>query len=254
MKELIFSNNLEKQDKMLLNRIYDKYIESVEADKVTSTIFLNKFELQIVKENLLNKIDGYIIFKDEFERCTILFNLENLIEICKYVSCLLISNLGSDGISHRDVLGSLMSLGIKREMIGDIYISNDKIYVYIKKEVEQYILENLSLIKRNRIRIEQFDVNVKVNNDAIGKEVNILVPSLRLDNILSEVLRLSRSKTEEILDSHIVYINYKDCDKKDKKVCIGDVITIRGKGRITIVSDEGINKKGKNILKVILNF
>ena len=63
------------------------------------------------------------------------------------------------------------------------------------------------------------------------EEIKIIVPSLRLDNIVSDLARTSRSKAAQIMNQERVFINGQNETKLSKQVKLNDVITIRGKGR-----------------------
>ena len=82
------------------------------------------------------------------------------------------------------------------------------------------------------------------------EEVNIIVPSLRLDSIVSDLAKTSRSKAVEILAQERVFVNGQNETKPSKIIKIGDIITIRGKGRFVIKEMKGNTRSGRNILLV----
>jgi len=80
-------------------------------------------------------------------------------------------------------------------------------------------------------------------------EISSVIISLRLDNIVSILARTSRSKAVDILDQERVFVNAKLETKPSKQLNVGDVITIRGKGKFEFKRIEGMSKKGRYIVK-----
>ena len=95
------------------------------------------------------------------------------------------------------------------------------IEMYIYKYISKYVMYPVNKL------IESAE-EIKV------EEMNIIVPSLRLDNFVSDLARTSRSKAVQIIDSERVFINGQNETKASKQVKLGDVITIRGKGRFVV--------------------
>jgi len=88
---------------------------------------------------------------------------------------------------------------------------------------------------KNRIKVE----NIK-----------IIVPSLRLDNFVSDLARTSRSKAVQIIDSERVFINGQNETKASKQIKLGDVITVRGKGRFVVKEFSGSTRSGRTVVIV----
>lgn len=249
-----------KEDKILLFKILDKINECINNNKSICTNFFNLSEIDLIKQNIeypyiyiddkMKFIDRKVIIisnkevKDEVELLDIINDNIAFIKIT-YNKFDLVKN-----ISHRDILGSILSLGIKREYIGDIYINENYSYVIVKKEIENMVLKNINKIKNisvklDSVNMEQIDVGI-LN----GIEKNILVSSMRLDSIIANSLNITRNMTNEIIEEKRVYINWKNEIKKDKLIKEGDILSIRGFGRINIKESRGISKKGKIILNV----
>ena len=82
------------------------------------------------------------------------------------------------------------------------------------------------------------------------EEINIIVPSLRLDNIVSDLARTSRNKAVQILNQERVFVNGQNETKPSKNIKVNDIITIRGKGRFVIKENTGTTRSGRIILKI----
>lgn len=148
-------------------------------------------------------------------------------------------------LSHRDYLGSVMGLGIKREMTGDIKVSGDGADIFCLKSIAPFLCENLRKAGRGSLEGEI----LSVQQYSGGKEKTEIkfysVASLRLDNIVSAAFNLSRSSAAEAISRGIVYINSSQCLKNDYILKQGDKIVLRGKGKVVLYEVIGENKKGR---------
>ena len=154
-------------------------------------------------------------------------------------------------IKHKDVLGAILGLGIKRECIGDIIVSDD-IYVYVIKEMTTFIINNLINIGKVNVNVtvSTFDEikDIKVDNYV---EDEILVSSYRLDTIVSEITSLSREKAKQYVLLKNVKINGNINTNPDYIVKFDDLISIHRFGRIIIKEEVRKTKKDKNIIKIL---
>jgi len=154
-------------------------------------------------------------------------------------------------ISHRDVLGALVSLGIKREVVGDIIISSRNFILFIE-EMADFIINNLSMIKNSKVQFQKATIDdlltVEINNYF---EDQIIVSSLRLDNIVSEVSNISRAKACEMINNQLVKVNGIIKTNPSGRIAYDDIISIRGIGRIIIKGELKKTKKDKTVLRIL---
>lgn len=144
--------------------------------------------------------------------------------------------------THKDFLGSIMALNIKREMIGDIFIEEGVAFVFVSKSMSVYIQNNLLEIGNNKCKItnvEEREFNYNFSS------FNITIASNRLDTLVSEITKLSRTKSVEYIESGLVQIDYDVCKNKDEKIENGMIIIIRKYGKFILNSQLGESKKGK---------
>lgn len=154
-----------------------------------------------------------------------------------------------DSLSHRDFLGSLMALGIKRETIGDILVKDGEAAVFTTETVSELILSEIKKIGR---------VGVKVTRELVStfefvQEFDILqgsVSSLRLDCITAFVTNLSREKSSALINAKNVSINHLECTAVDKTVSENDTISIRGFGRFILHEIGSATRRGR--IKIIV--
>ncbi len=151
-------------------------------------------------------------------------------------------------IEHRDVLGALMSLGIKREMIGDIIFYQSKCIFFVLSKIAEYLLFNFTSVKNITVSPCVYGEEIIFKRDF--EEYDVICTSMRLDCVLSEILCYSRSKTCDVIESGLVYLNGLQMIKKDKQLQEGDVFSVRKKGKYKIDSVVGKTKKDRIKLKI----
>ncbi len=126
-------------------------------------------------------------------------------------------------------------MGIDRAKIGDILVDDNGADIYVFRVNTSYIIQGLSELTRFRkSRIEEIDIiksRKKTNN---FEELSIIVSSMRVDNIVAELISSSRNKAVEFIENERVLVNYDTISKNSKMINYGDIITIRGKGKFII--------------------
>ena len=157
---------------------------------------------------------------------------------------------GSPELSHRDYLGALMGLGIKREMSGDILVRKDGADIIVMREMAQFIQTHMEKAGRARIDFSEVPVSELIVPEAHIKEMVESVASMRLDNVISAVFDLSRTKAAEAIDAGIVFVNGIEIQKAEKQVKEGDKLVLRGKGKAVLKSIDGKSSKGRTIIKL----
>jgi RNA-binding protein YlmH len=151
-------------------------------------------------------------------------------------------------LTHPMVLGALTGLGITRECIGDIIISDD-IYIIVIAEMEEFIIKNLTSIDKASVEViksnsEELE-NIEVNN---YYEDNIIVSSMRLDVIVSTITNYSREKAKTYILQKNVKLNGIVKTNIDENIKVGDLLSIHRFGRTIIIDIVRKTKKRQNCL------
>ena len=154
----------------------------------------------------------------------------------------------SDSLLHKDFLGSLMALGIKRETVGDILVENGRAVVFVLNEIADYILTEVDKIGRTGVTAK-IGADEPVPQKSSLKEFTETVASLRLDCVVSAVAKISRAIAAEKIDDGFVTVNSVTVQKPTKFVTDGDIITVRGSGKFIIDAVTDRTKKDRIILK-----
>ena len=147
--------------------------------------------------------------------------------------------------SHRDYLGALMGLGIRREWIGDIWVSDNTAEIFCLTTVEQHIL--LSLDKVGRFGVKTSSVSLGEMSPPIQevKAVRFTVSSMRCDAVCAGLFSLSRTQVSRKITAGDFYLNYENCLRPDAPVGEGAVLSLRGCGKGRVLSVGGPTRKGR---------
>ena len=261
-KQEILSDYKNQEDKLLLAKVMDKLEITKTRNKIECTDFLNLYEQDLVDKFLKKiKFEKYYFFGGvgEAERKILIVYPEKLTEEMvrknhsKMISVIKI-NLPielEEQYDHKVYLGGIMKLGIEREKIGDISVKTRGAEIVIKNEAQKFLMQNIDSLTRFKscdIELKNIDELEEIVAQKI--EITEIVASLRLDNIVSSLARTSRTKAIEILEQERVFLNFKTETKASKQVKVGDVITIRGKGRFEFVEISGNTRKGRFVIKI----
>lgn len=146
-------------------------------------------------------------------------------------------------LEHKHYLGTIMSLGIKRELMGDLIVEDDSCYGIVSEEIFDFLVDNLKEVGRNPVTVEE--VNRNQVPSLKFEELVDSVSSVRLDNIVSVMINNSRSKGLELIETGEVSVNYVVDKEKNSTLKEGDIVTIRKKGKFIFEKILGENKKGK---------
>ena len=156
---------------------------------------------------------------------------------------------GHESMSHRDCLGSLMGLNIKREVIGDIIVKDNTFIVFVLADIADFIIMNLDKIGRRNVTVAYYD-GEPVEKKQEYAEITGTVSSMRLDCVVALLINKSRSIAVQTINAQLVKVNYQDVQNVSKTVNGGDVITIRGKGKFIVADDFKKTKKDRYFITV----
>ena len=154
-------------------------------------------------------------------------------------------------LTHRQIMGTLLNvLGIKREVIGDILISEGYAQLLVDRGMITYFLNNISKIGKAGVTLKEIELDNLIISKEKSQQIDILVSSLRLDKIIATVLKLSRNQAVQLVDAEKVKVNYQVFNKVSEILQIGDLISVRGFGRFSLIEDNGLSKNGKYKLTI----
>ena len=142
------------------------------------------------------------------------------------------------------VLGTLMSLGIEREQVGDILVG-DTIQFVLTKQLESYIMMELTKIKGATVKLDSIPFKDMIQSKENWNIHHSTVSALRLDVVLKEMIRKSRSIAKQLIEKKRVKVNHTLIDSPDFQLQNNDLLSIQGFGRARIIDIGGKTKKEK---------
>ncbi|MBR6670388.1 MAG: RNA-binding protein [Ruminococcus sp.] len=160
------------------------------------------------------------------------------------LKCLTFRYRKEDKLTHRDFLGSLMAMRLKRETIGDIIIAEGMAQVFADEIAAKHIMAELCKIGRIGVSIYD-DLPFELEPVQEYTEISGTVSSLRLDSVLSLSIRQSREKSAMLIKSSGVSLNFIQVYSVSKELKCGDVFSVRGYGKFILSDVTGISKKGR---------
>lgn len=248
------------EEKLIIARLNDKIKFCKTRNKVVNTEFLNMYQENIMRKELERiKFENYIFtggYEEAESKLLILYPdkltedvVKNTVENIMNAIRIILPNEQIGEYQHKDYLGTIMQFGLVRERIGDILVYNDCAYIMVLKENAQYIKDSLIVTKKfKKAKIEIIDVKDIEVKEPEFDIFKVTVNSLRLDNFVSEIGKLSRNETSKLIESEQVSVNCKVETRQSKLIEEGDVLIIRRKGKFIIDEFGDVNKKGKQVV------
>ena len=234
------------EDELFVDSICDLINRSRQQNKTKFTHFLNEKEVYLAQK-LVNgdNILFYGGYEDATRKMLGVFADYDIVSGNAFpFVCLRFDYRRQDIISHRDVLGSLMALQIKRNSIGDIIVDEGKCFVFAEKSAAKLVLSELTKVGRVGVKISESDCPEITPQNKFA-DINGTVSSKRTDNIVSLVTNLSRAKAQSLILSKGIMLNYEEIHDTAKNVAEGDIFSIQGYGKFKIDSFGGNTKSGR---------
>lgn len=231
-----------------VKRIYDQIDQMERQNRRIITPFFAPDQCEIVETICGNQI---IYEKDggypEAERCRFAF-LPYVEEPSSPLTLALRATYSSafGKLGHRDVLGALMHLGIERETLGDLIVTDEEVIVFCDPEIENYLVCNLTKIKRTSLHFKPYEGTLSYQPE-ISYDTKI-VSSMRLDAIVAVLTHSSRGKAQAMIQGGLVKVNHVILEQSSYLCNNNSAISIRGYGRFHL--KEAVSKTKKNRLVI----
>ena len=247
---------MDKEDQFLLTHTDDLRKRCEMRNVPTHTAFLDLRQQSLIAAYLRNTagiqprfLGGY----EDAERCVCAFLPEYMdVETFDGITCIRIQTASAlpNPLTHRDYLGALMGLGLKRETIGDILVRDDGADIVVLSDISGYLCEHFTGAGRARFHAVPIDRSALIVPPVQTTVERDTVPSLRLDCVLASAFHLSRTAAGEYIEAGSVFVNALQIVKKDCKVEEGDKITLRGRGKAKLKAVLGRSKKGRIFIEI----
>lgn len=226
-----------------LRRILDLPDIASRNYRATASDFLDPYEQTLVASltGHFPSVESFFLPEENRERKIVVFTPFQVNE--DFLSAFYLES--SKRLYHRAVLGSLLGLGIERGKIGDIVSSEGKTYVIVKKEIARFLAINFRKIGASTIRVHEIAPNAVPDDEEAWIKSAAIVSSMRLDAVIHAVTHKSRDEVKGLIAKGLVKINFRRVEKAHEMIVAGDLLSVRGFGRIKIFDSLSKTKKGK---------
>ncbi len=240
-----FLYGLDSRHNIMFAHIFDMAMQS---DRYSRAVYGDFLSENSIAELLLRKsflplepilFGGF----DDAERKMVAF-LPEYEELSFPIAALKLTSPMLKGLTHRDYLGSVLGLGIKREKCGDIITGEASTYIILSEDIASYAQNSLTKVGRVGVRTQLVPLSEIEVPEKSFTPITGTVSSLRLDAVISLFSGKGRSKASEIISGGLVFVNGICTEKSDLHLKDKDVISLRGKGKATLEVG-GTSKKGR---------
>ncbi|MBR6521130.1 MAG: RNA-binding protein [Oscillospiraceae bacterium] len=244
-----------EEDVLMLAKVFDKLNACSTKNYLQTTRFLSMHDCIIAETALRGeKAEGYLFWGayDGAERKIVVFYPDYLdadSAVADSGVSVVRAKFREGTVGHRDMLGSLMNIGITRECLGDLLIHEDFCDIICTTESAAFIMDNLFRAGHETLKLELLD-GPPADKEEKFKVIRDTVASLRLDAVVSSGCSVSRANAAALINSGRVKVNDFECIKTDKIVTAGDSISVRGYGKMLLDSVGGVSKKGRTIIEI----
>lgn len=220
----------------------------------TRTNFLTEAEACLIAEEKPDLGAVFLGGSAEAERCIALFGKEEEIGY-PWESDLVILKISpvspkfADILTHRDFLGALLNLGVKRELLGDLFVCENSGYLVSFEQMVPYFTENLTRVKHTSVKVEVCE-SLPEGVGASFEEKNVVAASPRIDAVISAVWNLSRQEGKKLVENERVSIRGKKILSPERSLLPGDRVSVKGFGRFYFDGEENKTRSGRGRMKI----
>ncbi|MBR4036287.1 MAG: DbpA RNA binding domain-containing protein, partial [Oscillospiraceae bacterium] len=192
------------------------------------------------------KLDFYAGFEGDSERLiACVYDEYDQIYPYEYPISILRSEInGEDKLNHRDFLGAIMNLMIKREYIGDIIVEDNVCYIACHNQMAPIIISELKKVRHSFVDFDYYYEPV-VYHRKYTQQKSVTVASMRADAVVSAVLNCSRNEASTLIKQGLVSVNHLIVKRSDFEIVDNDVISIRGRGKYMLSFDGAKSRKDR---------
>ena len=242
---------MKKEEQFILRRFLDLSNQAYQKNIVVFSDFLNMYEISLLYQGEKEYASSFSLYGgyEYAERQMVSFQPDALYYEWEYpIACLEFTpvnrRFADQNLSHRDVLGALMNLGIDRSKLGDILLEEGAVYLFCVDSVADFVTDELRQVRHTQIqgkRIASQDFQPTPHfEEHFG-----FIASNRLDAFVAQIFKLSRSSAHEYLMGEKVFVNSRCVTNPNQKLSPGDILSVRGQGRVLFDDFGGQSKKGR---------
>lgn len=252
MKNEQLLGHLRGEDEQILGRhVLDLARRAWETNRPQTTDFFDPYERKVAQSVLGNIPEIGSLYQGGYRQAErarlVIYPQFYLTEIIPSALRVLhaTGNFSFQEVSHGDYLGSILGTGLKRGKIGDLILLEGGCQAIVASEVADYLLSNWTQVGKVSITLKEIDEEQLAVEPERIKEIRGTVASLRLDAVAAEGYGTSRSKMVREIKGERVKLNWKPVSNPALTIAEGDVLSIRGRGRVVVSVVGGQTRKGR---------
>lgn len=240
-----------KGDEVFVKKVLDYQSQALDHQKMILTPFYNPHEQDVVRSVIghsdlqIASSGGFI--NAESQRmiiCPFFYEIEN--DDFQITVVEVIYNQQFGKLQHKDILGALMNLGIKRECIGDIYDASDRMFFSCTKQTFPFIQTHLNQIKKSKVKLKEVHEIIEIVHQYTTK--TYFLSSLRLDKVVSTMFHVSRQVASDAIRAGFVKVNHKEVEEVSFLCHNNDMISFKRHGRVKIADCNRTTKQGNYVI------
>lgn len=158
--------------------------------------------------------------------------------------------ISSEKLTHPKILGSLFGLNIDSEMFGDIIIYNNRYYIMVMDSIYNLIISQFNMVGSVRVKLKEVSLDVLDNYKQKYKKIELIVPSVRIDVIISKLIGTSRDQIKKRFSNDEIVLNYEVCHKVNYNLKENDIFSIRKNGKYKFAGVFKNTKRDNYIVKI----
>ena len=155
----------------------------------------------------------------------------------------------SEAFSHRDILGSVLGLGLERDVIGDIYVKEKEAYLFCAEKIAVFLTEHLEQIRHTNVLCQILQTEELTFQREV-REISRTVSAIRIDAVVAAAFGVSRSSAATAVTTGKVFINGRETTSPSFPVKESDVISFRGQGKARLKEIGSLTKKGRIVVTI----
>lgn len=255
-RDLVARYAAQPEDRLLLGRILDLADRAAHSGYPVATRFLDPRQQTMASAMLRSAGLPYVLFggyEQAERRVAVLGERDPPPELLEQAGgiALLQADTATEGLTHRDYLGALMGLQITRDLIGDILVQPRGAQLLVCDSCAAFLEEQFTGAGRAKLSLRALPLSELQPVEQQGEELRITVASERLDAVLAAVYPMSRTAAAQHIAAGRVLVCSLVCQKPDRLLKEGDVVTLRGSGRLLLQQVGGLTRKGRTVLTVL---
>jgi RNA-binding protein YlmH len=242
---------MEKDQSLTKKRFFELCERAEKSSRFTFTGFLNMEEQSLLLSMKKELPLPFTLFggMEDCERRVARFGSEDAFGYAEPfpIACVGISavaaRFGAE-LSHRDVLGSILGLGVERSILGDIAVKGESAFAFCLASMAGYVAENLTRVGRQGVKCALLEHPPEGPLYSLSEQ-KIQISSERIDAVVAKAYNLSREDSAELFLKEKVYIDAALCKNSSRTLKEGEIVSVRGFGRFVYRGTTGTTKKGR---------